>query len=68
MTCATCTHWSPKKSGAMAKHGFALCAIGPAWKFLAPQHTCQKHKQATESVVSAREAWLSSSEPKKAGA
>ena len=67
MTCQSCIHWSPKKSGPMAKQGFALCAIGPVWKYLAPQHTCQKHKPAEESVVSARVAWLSSPAQRKRG-
>ena len=33
MTCITCAHWSPKQSGQLAKHSFAVCAIGPSWKF-----------------------------------
>jgi len=68
--CATCTHWSPKKSGPMAKHSFALCALGKPWKFLPPQHTCERHKTASDAVVSARVAWLEKSlhvQPKAGG-
>ena len=42
----------------MAKHSFALCAIGKPWKFLPPQHTCERHKTASDAVVSARVLWL----------
>lgn len=58
MTCLACTHWQPRRAGDMAKHGYGLCAIGPAWQHLAPQHTCAKHKPAAESVTQARTQWL----------
>lgn len=58
MTCLTCTHWSPRRAGGMARHGYGVCAAGPAWQHLAPQHTCPKHKPAKEAVVAARTVWL----------
>lgn len=60
MTCISCQHWSPKKSGRMAAQGFALCAIGKPWTYLAPQHTCPKHKPAPQAITSARQVWLAS--------
>ena len=57
-TCLTCTHWSPRRAGDMARHGYGVCAAGPAWQHLAPQHACAKHKPAAESVTQARAAWL----------
>ena len=58
MTCLTCAHWSPRCAGGMARHGYGVCAAGPAWQHLAPQHACAKHKPAKEAVVAARAAWL----------
>ena len=57
-TCQTCAHWSPRRAGDMARHGYGVCAAGPAWQHLAPQHACAKHKPAAESVTQARVAWL----------
>lgn len=58
MTCSTCTQWKPKDSGAMAKHGLCICALGPRWQFLPPQHTCPKHKPVAADVQAARVVWL----------
>ena len=57
-TCLTCTHWQPRRAGDMAKHGYGLCAIGPAGHYLAPQHACAKQSTAAESVTQARTQWL----------
>lgn len=64
MTCQTCTHWQPKASTTMAKHGMAICALGTRWTYFPPQHTCHGHKPAAEDVQAARVKWLS---PKSAG-
>ena len=61
-TCATCASWSPRDSGAMAKHRMAVCLRGPKWKFLPPQSTCPKHEAAKPDVVEARAAWLAKGE------
>ena len=58
MTCQTCAHWSPKANPAMAKHGFAPCALGKHWTTLPPQHTCAKHRPAPADVQAARVKWL----------
>lgn len=57
-SCSTCRYWTPGKSGEMAKHGFAVCALGPKWHFLSPTHTCQRHQQASPEVVAKRGKWL----------
>lgn len=61
MTCKTCTHWSPKKAGAMAKHRMAPCALGKPWTYFGPNHECQKHKPSAEDVAAARIVWLKQS-------
>ena len=58
MSCLTCTHWSPRSAGGMARHGYGVCAAGPAWQHLAPQHACAQHKPAAESVTQSRTQWL----------
>lgn len=58
MTCLNCTHWQPKKAGALARHGFGGCAHLPAHTATAPGHVCKRHKAAPESVTQARVAWL----------
>lgn len=58
MTCATCTHWSPKQAGQMAKHRMCPCALGKPWKFFGPEHLCAKHREAAQDVVAARVAWV----------
>ena len=45
----------------MAKHGLCLCALGPCWTFLPPQHTCQKHSPVAPDVQAARVKWLAKS-------
>lgn len=67
MTCATCTHWSPKKAGAMAKHRMAPCSLGKPWTYLAPEHTCDRHKAAAPDVAAARVVWLEKSSGLRAG-
>lgn len=57
-TCHTCQHWQPRQSGQLAKHGFALCAKGPRWQFLPPQHRCDKHHPAAPAVATARAKWF----------
>lgn len=57
MTCLTCHHYKPQESRAMAKVGFAICALGPRWQFNAPTHTCEKHKAAPADVIAARRPW-----------
>ena len=58
MTCATCTNWLPKESGGMSKHRMALCSLGTRWTFYPPQHTCGKHKAASQEVIEARVLWI----------
>ena len=58
MTCKTCTHWTPKKSGPMASHRMALCSLGNRWTYFPPQHGCGKHLEASEQVVAARVQWV----------
>ena len=62
-TCQACTHWQPKASGPMAKHGMALCALGTRWQFFPPQHQCGNHKPAAKDVQAARVKWLAASSP-----
>jgi hypothetical protein len=64
MTCLTCRNWKPKESGAMARQGFAICAIGPSYTFNSPHHTCEKHTPAGEATTAARRKWI---EPVKKG-
>lgn len=67
MTCTTCTHWSPKQAGVMAKHRMAPCALGKPWTFFGPEHQCPKHLEAAPDVVAARVVWvgkLSASRPR----
>lgn len=67
MTCQSCVHWSPKKSGQMAKNGLAICLKGPRWTFYPPQHACAKHQLAAQGVVDARVVWLEKSGVAHAG-
>lgn len=64
MTCATCTHWSPKQAKDMAKHRMCPCALGKPWTFFGPEHLCAKHKEAEPDVVAARVAWVNKSPAK----
>ena len=57
-TCLSCTHWSPRRAGGMARHGYGVCAHAPIWMYSPPAHTCPKHKPAKEAVVAARTVWL----------
>jgi hypothetical protein len=57
MACLLCSQWSPKQSGQMARHGFALCLLGPRWEFLPPQHTCPRFSPASEEIQAARKVW-----------
>lgn len=41
----------------MAKQGFAICKLGPRWRYLAPSHSCAKHEPAPPEVVEARRKW-----------
>lgn len=61
MTCATCTHWSPKQAKDMAKHRMCPCALGKPWIFFGPEHLCPKHKEAAPDVVAARVVWVGKS-------
>jgi hypothetical protein len=56
--CVNCSQWNLKKSGAMAKQGFALCLKGPAYVFLSPRNVCPKHEPAPAGAEAARVAWL----------
>lgn len=70
MTCQSCTHWSPKQAGQMAKHRMCPCALGKPWTFFGPEHLCTKHKEAAPDVVAARVEWVnksSASRPKHGG-
>ena len=58
MTCATCTHWSPKQAKDMAKHRMCPCALGKPWTFFGPEHLCAKHKEAAPEIVHGRATWL----------
>jgi hypothetical protein len=58
-TCATCKHWQPgKTSEEMRKLLLARCRLGPAWTFLPPLSTCERHVPAGEKAIAARAAWL----------
>jgi hypothetical protein len=41
----------------MAAVGFALCSLGPRWRFNAPTHSCKKHERAAPEVIEARRPW-----------
>lgn len=58
MTCATCTHWSPKQAKDMAKHRMCPCDLGKPWIFFGPEHLCTKHREAPPDVVAARVVWV----------
>lgn len=59
MACITCQHWQPKKSGEMARHGFAICAKGKPWTLHAPSHSaCKKLEPVTDKVLQDRQSWL----------
>ena len=62
-TCLTCLNWQPKRSGAMAAQGFALCKLGALWTYLAPHHTCPQHQAAAREVAAARRVWLDNQAP-----
>ena len=48
-SCSTCQHSKPGQSGALAGHGFALCAKGTRWTYYPVQlHSCQKHTNKKE--------------------
>jgi hypothetical protein len=56
-TCLSCANWKPRESGAIAKHGFAVCSLGARWTFLALHHSCQQHQAASAEVTEARIKW-----------
>jgi hypothetical protein len=55
--CLTCRNWLLKDSPAMARHHFARCAHGPAWKYLPPLQTCDKHAPVDDAKAAQRLAW-----------
>lgn len=61
MTCATCTHWSPKQAKDMAKHRMCPCDLGKPWTYFGPEHLCPKHREAQPDVVAARVVWVGKS-------
>jgi hypothetical protein len=65
MTCITCKHWSPKKSGPMASRGYANCALKNLWNYFAPTHTCAKHARAEDATIQARQIWIDRLDGKK---
>jgi len=63
MTCKTCQHWNMRdatKTGDtrgrnMAKLGFGNCDTQKnKWHYYPPQHTCERHKEASADVVEKR--------------
>lgn len=58
-TCLTCANWRLKEAKDMARQGFGLCHLAPAWRFLPPQHGCAKFAPAAEATVTSRKAWFS---------
>lgn len=59
MTCLTCQHWQPKKSGEMAKHGYAICDKSEPYKFFAPSHAaCQKLEPVPDKALKDRQGWV----------
>ena len=58
MTCLTCTNWSPRRAGGMARHGFGCCAHLPDYTTTAPIHKCKQHRSATDAVTKGRTEWL----------
>lgn len=59
MTCLTCTHWQPQKSGDMAKYRLALCALGSIYSYLPPSHTCGQFKELEDvEKVEKRRKWV----------
>lgn len=63
MTCSTCKHWEPKKSGDMAKHLLCKCALNDPWRYFPPQKTCSSHVPAPAAVVASRQAWIRKNTP-----
>lgn len=57
-TCRTCTHWSPKTAGEMARHRFGTCTHDKPWVFYPPARTCASHCPADAATVYARDKWL----------
>lgn len=57
-TCLNCAHWRLKEAGAMARHGFGICAKGFTWRFFPPKHTCGKHAPGAPALMAARAKWL----------
>lgn len=65
-TCLSCENWAPKKSGDMARHGFAVCTKGQRWTFLPPQHpACGQHKPVDGEALALREKWLAAKTQKQ---
>lgn len=61
MPCSTCTHLKPgetdKHYPRMFRAGFALCALAPRWRFMAPAATCERFREASPRALAARVAW-----------
>lgn len=53
--CLTCKHWLPKESGAMAAHGYAICGLGPKWRFKSLFTGCGRWSPAP--VAASRVKW-----------
>ena len=58
-TCAACLHWLPKKSGDIAKHGYAICDKSEPYKFLsANRAACPKLEPVPDKALKDRQDWL----------
>lgn len=54
-TCGTCARWQPGKTDErMRDRGFAVCALGPRWRFLPPHQTCEQWRVASSKALNAR--------------
>jgi hypothetical protein len=56
-TCLTCSNWRPKDSGAIARHGFAMCSHEARWTYFPLTHGCVRHQAASAEVTEARIKW-----------
>lgn len=58
--CITCQHFSLRKAGRMASHGFGNCAKKPSHQFESAtyQRACDKHSELEAEAVSKRKTWV----------
>lgn len=58
--CITCKHFSLRKAGRMASHGFGVCAKKAAYEFMSAsfQRVCAKHAELDAEAVAKRREWV----------